>query len=59
MMMTVQEKIVETCTAESPSRDGDPQPAAELIRLYGKSSLAFFGLAPGNMHFLAPGGWER
>ena len=33
-----------------------PQPAAELLRLYGSHTLAFFGLAPKNRHFLAPGG---
>jgi phosphatidylglycerol lysyltransferase len=29
---------------------------AELIRCYGGHTLAFFGLAPQNLHFLAPGG---
>jgi len=29
---------------------------AELLRNYGDHSLAFFGLAPENRHFLAPGG---
>src|SRR5215469_15655279 len=29
---------------------------AELIRSYGGHTLAFFGLAPKNAHFLAPGG---
>ena len=29
---------------------------AELIRFYGGHTLAFFGLAPENLHFLAPGG---
>lgn len=28
---------------------------AELIRYYGNHTLAFFGLAPENLHFLAPG----
>lgn len=28
---------------------------AELTRFYGNHSLAFFGLAPENLHFLAPG----
>jgi phosphatidylglycerol lysyltransferase len=44
--------------------DADPKdqraqirhPEAELLRLYGSHPLAFFGLAPKNMHFLAPGG---
>ena len=31
-------------------------PEAELLRLYGSHTLAFFGLAPKNRHFLAPGG---
>src|SRR6516164_8535689 len=31
-------------------------PEVELLRLYGSHPLAFFGLAPKNMHFLAPGG---
>src|SRR2546429_8290227 len=43
--------------------DADPKdqhaqirnPAAELLRLYGDNSLAFFGLAPKNRQFLAPG----
>ena len=29
---------------------------AELIRYYGSHTLAFFGLAQQNLHFLAPGG---
>src|SRR5205807_8520015 len=29
-------------------------PEAELIRYYGGHTLAFFGLAPENLHFLAP-----
>ena len=28
---------------------------AELTRYYGNHTLAFFGLAPENLHFLAPG----
>jgi len=32
------------------------QPEAELIRDYGSHALAFFGLTPESMHFLAPGG---
>ncbi len=31
-----------------------PHPEAELIRDYGSHTLAFFGLAPENLHFLAP-----
>ena len=36
--------------AQTPHRE------AELIRYYGGHTLAFFGLAPKNVHFLAPGG---
>ncbi|HEX3643350.1 MAG TPA: DUF2156 domain-containing protein, partial [Ktedonobacteraceae bacterium] len=32
------------------------QPEEELIRYYGSHTLAFFGLAPENLHFLAPDG---
>ncbi len=32
-----------------------PHPEAELIRYYGNHPLAFFGLAPENLHFFAPG----
>src|SRR5215467_7694017 len=49
---------------QAPIADADPedqqaqihQPEAELLRLYGSHTLAFFGLAPKNRHFLAPGG---
>ncbi|GHO72185.1 hypothetical protein KSC_110770 [Ktedonobacter sp. SOSP1-52] len=49
---------------QPPRADADPedrlaqihQPEAELLRLYGEHPLAFFGLAPKNRHFLAPGG---
>jgi lysylphosphatidylglycerol synthetase-like protein (DUF2156 family) len=49
---------------QPPIADADPkdqhvrihQPEAELLRLYGSHTLAFFGLTPKNMHFLAPGG---
>ncbi|GAC1349191.1 MAG: hypothetical protein NVSMB27_19990 [Ktedonobacteraceae bacterium] len=43
-MFYPKEELVESC---------DPQ--AELIRYYGNHTLAFFGLAPENLHFLAPG----
>lgn len=33
-----------------------PDKEAALIRAYGRHSLAFLGLAPENLHFLAPGG---
>src|SRR5260370_14112813 len=49
---------------QSPIADADPKdqhapihdPEAELLRLYGDNTLAFFGLAPKNRQFLAPGG---
>jgi phosphatidylglycerol lysyltransferase len=45
---------------QSPLADVDPkdihQPEVELLRLYGGHTLSFFGLAPKNRHFLAPGG---
>src|SRR5258708_5443583 len=49
---------------QPPIADADPKdqhvqihdPEAELLRLYGDNTLAFFGLAPKNRHFLAPGG---
>jgi len=34
----------------------DHQREAKLVRSYGGHTLAFFGLAPENLHFLAPGG---
>lgn len=33
-----------------------PHPEAELLRLYGSHPLAFFGLAPKNIHYMASGG---
>jgi lysylphosphatidylglycerol synthetase-like protein (DUF2156 family) len=49
---------------QPPIADADPkdqhvrihQPEAELLRLYGSHTLAFFGLAPKNRHYLASGG---
>ncbi|HEX4713590.1 MAG TPA: DUF2156 domain-containing protein [Ktedonobacteraceae bacterium] len=45
---------------QPPLADVDPkdinQPEAELLRLYGDHTLSFFGLAPKQRHFLAPGG---
>jgi lysylphosphatidylglycerol synthetase-like protein (DUF2156 family) len=45
---------------QPPIADVDPQdshqPEAELLRLYGGHTLSFFGLAPKQRHFLAPGG---
>ena len=42
--------------AEADPKDQFPHPEAELLRLYGSHPLAFFGQAPKNRHFLAPGG---
>ena len=44
-MLYPKEPLAQACTLE-----------AELIRAYGGHTLAFFGLAPENAHFLAPGG---
>ena len=53
-MITLQEKMIDIdpteLLAQVPSRE------AELMRDYGSNSLAFFGLAPENRHFLAPDG---
>ena len=48
---------------QSPGADADPvdqraplrHPEAGLLHLYGSHSLTFFGMAPENEHFLAPG----
>jgi phosphatidylglycerol lysyltransferase len=44
-MLYPKEQLAQACCTE-----------AELIRFYGGHTLAFFGLAPENLHFLAPGG---
>jgi phosphatidylglycerol lysyltransferase len=44
-MLYPKERLAQACCTE-----------AELIRFYGGHTLAFFGLAPENLHFLAPGG---
>jgi lysylphosphatidylglycerol synthetase-like protein (DUF2156 family) len=43
-MFYPKEELAEACDTQ-----------AELIRYYGNHTLAFFGLAPENLHFLAPG----
>src|SRR5438105_12890960 len=54
VMMTLQKKTIDL----SPSERRVPVSAreAELMRAYGSNSLAFFGQAPQNSHFLAPDG---
>lgn len=53
-MITMQEKIVDSYSKEQSTQTYDTE--AELIRDYGSNSLAFFGLSPENLHFLAPDG---
>src|SRR5258706_13760405 len=54
VMMTLQEKPIDLSPSERlvhvPSRE------AELMRAYGSNSVAFFGQALENSHFLAPDG---
>src|SRR6202158_5831567 len=50
-MITEQEKIVDYSSTEQVWH-----PEEELMRDYGSNSLAFFGLAPENRHFLTPDG---
>lgn len=50
-MIAKQEKIVDYYSTEQAWH-----PEEELIRDYGSNSLAFFGLAPENRHFLTPDG---
>src|SRR6266699_4145856 len=53
-MMTLQEKTIGPSPNER--RAHVPSREAELMRAYGSNSLAFFGQAPQNNHFLAPDG---
>ena len=53
-MMTLQEKPIDLSPSER--RVHVPSREAELMRAYGSNSLAFFGQAPENSHFLAPDG---
>ena len=50
-MIKIQQKITDPYQMEQPAYT-----EAELIRYYGSHSLAFFGLSPENLHFLAPDG---
>src|SRR2546425_7259851 len=52
--MSIQEKIVDIYSMEQLTQVCHTE--AELIRDYGMNSLAFFGLSPQNLHFLAPDG---
>src|SRR5258708_36711380 len=54
VMMTLQEKTRDLSPSER--RAHVPSREAELMRAYGSNSLAFFGQAPQNRHFLAPDG---
>lgn len=54
VMMTLQEKSIDLSPSER--RAHVPSREAELMRAYGSNSLAFFGQAPENSHFLAPDG---
>jgi lysylphosphatidylglycerol synthetase-like protein (DUF2156 family) len=52
--LSIQEKIVDIYSMEQLTQVCHTE--AELIRDYGMNSLAFFGLSPQNLHFLAPDG---
>jgi lysylphosphatidylglycerol synthetase-like protein (DUF2156 family) len=54
IMITIQEKIEDISSNEQRIQSYDTE--AELTRSYGRNSLAFFGLSPENLHFLAPYG---
>lgn len=54
VMIMIQEKIVDLSAKEYGTQTSSTE--AELLRSYGSNSLAFFGLAPENLHFLAPDG---
>ncbi|HEY6411167.1 MAG TPA: DUF2156 domain-containing protein, partial [Ktedonobacteraceae bacterium] len=53
-MIILQEKIADISSKKQFTRTYYTE--AELIRDYGKNSLAFFGMSPENLHFLAPDG---
>ena len=53
-MISIQEKIVDISPKEQSNLTYHTE--AELTSSYGRNSLAFFGLSPENLHFLAPGG---
>jgi phosphatidylglycerol lysyltransferase len=54
VMMTLQEKTIDLSPRERRAHVSARE--AELMRAYGSNSLAFFGQAPQNSHFLAPDG---
>ena len=53
-MFKLQHRIADTSPQEPRTKASHIN--AELIRSYGSHALAFFGLAPQNVHFLTPGG---
>src|SRR6266849_10504041 len=54
VMMTLQEKTIDLSPRERRAHVSARE--AELMCAYGSNSLAFFGQAPQNSHFLAPDG---
>src|SRR5258708_12829758 len=54
VIMTLQEKPIDLSPSER--RAHVPSREAELMRAYGRNSLAFFGQVLENSHFLAPDG---
>src|SRR5260370_260246 len=54
VMINIKENIVDIYSKEQLAQAYYTE--AELIRNYGRNSLAFFGLSPENLHFLAPDG---
>src|SRR5438270_13602599 len=54
VIMSLQEKPIDLSPSER--RAHVPSREAELMRAYGSNSLAFFGQAIENSHFLAPDG---
>ncbi len=53
-MINIQKKIADIYLKEQLAQVYRTE--AELTRYYGNHTLAFFGLAPENLHFLTPGG---
>jgi lysylphosphatidylglycerol synthetase-like protein (DUF2156 family) len=54
VMINIKENIVDIYSKEQLAQVYATE--VELIRDYGRNSLAFFGLSPENLHFLAPDG---
>ena len=53
-MLTIQQKIAHIYSMEQLAQAYRTE--AELTRSYGNHALAFFGLAPENLHFMTPDG---